>query len=77
MADAKDDGVMAEAQIAQPLGRWPILSYGVGHMLNDITSACWFTYLLLFLQQIGLAPRYKRISTDSITLLDSINFRSF
>nr|CAB3501904.1 unnamed protein product [Digitaria exilis] len=57
MADAKDVGVMAEAQVAQPLGRWPVLSYGVGHMLNDITSACWFTYLLLFLQQIGLAPR--------------------
>lgn len=55
MADAKDDAAMAEAQ---PLGRWPVLSYGVGHMLNDITSACWFTYLLLFLQQIGLAPRY-------------------
>ena len=55
MADAKDAAVPAEAQ---PLGRWPVLSYGVGHMLNDITSACWFTYLLLFLQQIGLAPRY-------------------
>uniref|UniRef100_A0A0E0K996 Major facilitator superfamily (MFS) profile domain-containing protein n=1 Tax=Oryza punctata TaxID=4537 RepID=A0A0E0K996_ORYPU len=55
MADAKGDEVLVEAQM--PLGRWPILSYGVGHMLNDITSACWFTYLLLFLQEIGLAPR--------------------
>jgi Na+/melibiose symporter-like transporter len=55
MADAKGDEVLAEGQM--PLGRWPILSYGVGHMLNDITSACWFTYLLLFLQEIGLAPR--------------------
>ncbi|XP_006649460.1 major facilitator superfamily domain-containing protein 12-like [Oryza brachyantha] len=55
MADAKGDEVLAETQM--PLGRWPILSYGVGHMLNDITSACWFTYLLLFLQEIGLAPR--------------------
>ncbi|RZS10446.1 hypothetical protein BHM03_00041673 [Ensete ventricosum] len=26
-------------------------------MLNDITSACWFTYLLLFLTDIGLSPR--------------------
>lgn len=31
--------------------------YGVGHMLNDITSACWFTYLLVFLTDIGLSPR--------------------
>lgn len=46
-----------EAQHAQPLGRLATLSYGVGHMLNDITSACWFTYLLLFLTNIGLSPR--------------------
>ncbi|KAI3444920.1 hypothetical protein Pfo_001585 [Paulownia fortunei] len=26
-------------------------------MLNDITSACWFTYLLVFLTDIGLPPR--------------------
>ncbi|KAF9665461.1 hypothetical protein SADUNF_Sadunf16G0125200 [Salix dunnii] len=26
-------------------------------MLNDITAACWFTYLLLFLTEIGLSPR--------------------
>lgn len=29
-------------------------------MLNDITSACWFTYLLLFLTDIGLSPRYTK-----------------
>ncbi|XP_061363935.1 uncharacterized protein LOC133307440 [Gastrolobium bilobum] len=39
------------------LGRWPIFYYGMGHMLNDITAACWFTYLLLFLTDIGLSPR--------------------
>ncbi|KAG6512807.1 major facilitator superfamily domain-containing protein 12-like isoform X1 [Zingiber officinale] len=46
-----------EAQNVQPLGRLATLSYGVGHMLNDITSACWFTYLLLFLTNMGLSPR--------------------
>ncbi|KAL8062172.1 hypothetical protein ABFX02_02G129900 [Erythranthe guttata] len=40
-----------------PLGRCSVLYYGVGHMLNDITSACWFTYLLVFLTDIGLPPR--------------------
>jgi Na+/melibiose symporter-like transporter len=26
-------------------------------MLNDLTSACWFTYLLIFLTDIGLSPQ--------------------
>ncbi|XAR63378.1 hypothetical protein NMG60_11023291 [Bertholletia excelsa] len=49
--DAGDAEILAE-----PLGRWPILSYGTGHMLNDTTSACWFTYLLVFLTDMGLSP---------------------
>lgn len=42
--------------LAQPIGRWSIFCFGLGHMLNDITAACWFTYLLLFLTDIGLSP---------------------
>lgn len=42
----------------KPLGRCSVVYYGVGHMLNDITSACWFTYLLVFLTDIGLSPRF-------------------
>lgn len=45
-------------ELDEQLGRVPILSYGSGHMLNDITSSCWFTYLLVFLTDIGLSPRY-------------------
>ncbi|GMY22228.1 isoform 4 of major facilitator superfamily domain-containing protein 12 [Fagus crenata] len=41
----------------KPLGRRSVIYYGMGHMLNDITAACWFTYLLLFLSDIGLSPR--------------------
>ncbi|KAH7570722.1 hypothetical protein JRO89_XS05G0166800 [Xanthoceras sorbifolium] len=40
----------------KPLGRRSVIYYGTGHMLNDITAACWFTYLLLFLTDIGLSP---------------------
>ncbi|XP_047963409.1 major facilitator superfamily domain-containing protein 12-like [Salvia hispanica] len=40
----------------KPVGRCAVLYYGVGHMLNDITSACWFTYLLVFMTDIGLSP---------------------
>ncbi|KAM3733256.1 hypothetical protein ACB098_11G121400 [Castanea mollissima] len=41
----------------KPLGRQSVIYYGMGHMLNDITAACWFTYLLLFLTDTGLSPR--------------------
>lgn len=44
--------------VTKPLGRCSVIYYGVGHMLNDITASCWFTYLLLFLTDIGLSPRY-------------------
>lgn len=49
--------LLVDAINAEPLGRVAVFFYGTGHMLNDITSACWFTYLLLFLTQIGLSPR--------------------
>lgn len=52
------DGMEDEESWTKPLGRCTIFYYGVGHMLNDITSACWFTYLLVFLTDIGLSPRY-------------------
>ncbi|BFI34273.1 major facilitator superfamily domain-containing protein 12 [Marchantia polymorpha subsp. ruderalis] len=39
------------------LPRRSILSYGTGHMLNDLTAACWFTYLLIFLTDVGLSPQ--------------------
>ncbi|CAA6659055.1 unnamed protein product [Spirodela intermedia] len=55
------DQLSAHEDTIQPLKRCSILSYGVGHMLNDITSACWFTYLLLFLTDIGLSPRNASI----------------
>ncbi|PKU86643.1 major facilitator superfamily domain-containing protein 12 [Dendrobium catenatum] len=57
MVDAIHDELPARAQNAEPLRRLEILVYGAGHMLNDITSACWFTYLLLFLTDLGLSPR--------------------
>ncbi|XP_010544514.1 PREDICTED: major facilitator superfamily domain-containing protein 12 [Tarenaya hassleriana] len=47
---------IGEDPFTKPIGRWPVFFYGVGHMLNDITASCWFTYLLLFLTQIGLSP---------------------
>lgn len=39
------------------MSRRAVLCYGTGHMLNDLTAACWFTYLLIFLTDIGLSPQ--------------------
>lgn len=55
----------------EPIQRWSVLSYGVGHMLNDITSACWFTYLLVFLTEIGLSPRDAAIVMLSGQIADA------
>ncbi|CAN6440334.1 unnamed protein product [Victoria cruziana] len=57
MTDDNQIEAQVKAPCVEPLGRFSVLCYGVGHMLNDITSACWFTYLLVFLTDIGFAPR--------------------
>ncbi len=31
--------------------RRTVLTYAHGHVLNDMTAACWFSYLLVFLQK--------------------------
>ncbi|KAJ4843550.1 hypothetical protein Tsubulata_007968 [Turnera subulata] len=53
----RDDDVECDESDPIPVGRLSVFFYGVGHMLNDITAACWFTYLLLFLTDIGLSHR--------------------
>ncbi|XP_034205324.1 major facilitator superfamily domain-containing protein 12 isoform X2 [Prunus dulcis] len=53
MADSTEE----DDSFTKPLGRCTVTYYGVGHMLNDITASCWFTYLLLYLTDIGLSPR--------------------
>ncbi|KAG9451124.1 hypothetical protein H6P81_011089 [Aristolochia fimbriata] len=57
MIEEIGDDSEIERSSAKALSRTSIFCYGVGHMLNDVTSACWFTYLLLFLTEIGLTPR--------------------
>ncbi|GFN80566.1 major facilitator superfamily domain-containing protein 12 [Plakobranchus ocellatus] len=33
-------------------------SYGVGHVLNDLTASMWFSYLLIFLQKVDLFSNF-------------------
>ena len=28
-------------------------AYGVGHFINDLTAACWFNFLLIYLKNIN------------------------
>lgn len=34
------------------LERSDLIAYGVGHFINDLTSTCWFNYLLFFLKLV-------------------------
>ncbi|XP_062187378.1 uncharacterized protein LOC133890819 isoform X2 [Phragmites australis] len=70
MVNMRDNESSNEAQLDEPLGRVPILSYGSGHMLNDITASCWFTYLLVFLTDVGLSPRDAAVVMLSGQLAD-------
>ncbi len=38
------------------LGRIHIWAYGVGHFVNDLVAACWFNYLLYFLNKVVGTP---------------------
>jgi Na+/melibiose symporter-like transporter len=57
MADVADLGAASGAVFRQPLPRVTVFSYSLGHVLNDLTAACWFSYLLLYLEKAqGLSP---------------------
>ena len=38
---------------ARALTNFQRFSYGVGHVLNDLTASMWFSYLLIYLQKVG------------------------
>eukprot|EP00753_Platysulcus_tardus_P015246 PLAT4940.3.p2 GENE.PLAT4940.3~~PLAT4940.3.p2 ORF type:complete len:612 (+),score=198.54 PLAT4940.3:1294-3129(+) len=42
-------------RLRRPLRRRQLVSFSVGHVLNDMCAACWFSYLLIFLENaVGL-----------------------
>jgi len=51
-----------------------VFCYGVGHFLNDMTSACWFNYLLVFLVQVvGHSPTQAGLVLLSGQVADAIS----
>ncbi len=41
------------------LSRRSFASFSVGHVMNDMAAACWFTYLLVFLQKVPNLHSYE------------------
>jgi len=41
----------------EPLTETCVWAYAVGHVLNDASAACWFSYLLVYLVRFGLGGR--------------------
>ena len=55
-SDAGTDGAPRQEHHEDDLSKAEIGAYSVGHVLNDLCAACWFTYLLVFLQSaVGLS----------------------
>jgi hypothetical protein len=37
-----------------------LYAFSVGHVLNDMTAACWFSYLLIYLTQVSEGWRWSQ-----------------
>lgn len=52
---------MAEVKAGSRLDRhlpfWRRLTYGVGHVFNDLCAAVWFSYLLVFFEDVMLMSK--------------------
>jgi len=52
MGSAYSPLLASDEEIERPISLGQKAAYGVGHVLNDICAALWFSYILLFLQTI-------------------------
>lgn len=68
-----DDVIHRRSFIADPLTKCEIWSYGVGHIFNDMCAACWFSYLLVLLQDVhDLKPELAAFVILSGQIADAI-----
>lgn len=56
-------------EIVQHLPRVLRLSYGMGHVLNDICASMWFTYLLVFFHYV---LKFDAISSGVILFIGQV-----
>ncbi|XP_014253572.1 major facilitator superfamily domain-containing protein 12-like isoform X3 [Cimex lectularius] len=57
------------AKMPPPLSRVTVIGYGMGHLLNDLCSALWFTYSLIF---YSLVIGFSSVFTGVIMLIGQI-----
>lgn len=48
---------------------WRKLTYGVGHVFNDLTSSMWFSYLLVFFHKV---LEFDNVSTGYLMLIGQV-----
>jgi hypothetical protein len=41
-------GIKADGLLDEPLPESVVWAYSAGHVLNDASAACWFSYLLIY-----------------------------
>ncbi|RUS80621.1 hypothetical protein EGW08_011631 [Elysia chlorotica] len=60
----------ADDHNARALTNFQRFSYGVGHVLNDLTASMWFSYLLIFLQKVDL---FKNVLAGNLMLIGQVS----
>lgn len=63
----EDLNVTRSRRISLPWSLW--ISYGVGHILNDICASMWFTYLLVFFH---LVLKFDAVSSGIILFVGQL-----
>lgn len=63
---------MSTTEIYERISWKTVICYGVGHFLNDMTAACWFNYLLVFLIQVT----QHSPTAAGIVMLSGTSFKS-
>ena len=46
--------VTVDGLLDEPLPESVTWAYALGHVLNDASAACWFSYLLIYLEKVGI-----------------------
>ena len=45
-------GLVADGLLDEPLPEKVVWAYAAGHVLNDASAACWFSYLLIYCELV-------------------------
>lgn len=57
--ECREDSFSEVSLHSSALTPWTFWSFSVGHVLNDMCAACWFTYLLVYLKDVAYLSPYQ------------------